>query len=359
LLVVKEQTRTGPVIPKTEDRSAEDDSPLDLPKREWKQALKRTKVELKQDRAGLISAGVAFYWFLAVFPALIAAVGLLDLFNAGPQAISSIERAIRSALPGDAARVIVDALRDTTSQREGTSAAAAIVGIVLALWSASAGMVALQSGLDVAYDVAVERKFIKKRLYALGLILAGGVLGGAAALLIIAGEPIGEWIEANLLGGGVLLIIWTILRWVIALILLTLLIAIFYYFGPNREAPRWTWVTPGGVLATAGWVLASLAFSFYVSNFGPYAETYGSLAGVVVLVMWLYLTALVVLVGAELNAELERQSNFSEPDTKKKESQVEDSVPQSKAGGFKLAGILGVALAFWVAIKKKSSGRTA
>jgi membrane protein len=352
--VQQEQTLTGPIISKTEERSDQDDSPLDLPKREWRQALKRTRAELKQDRAGLISAGVAFYWFLAVFPALISAVGFLDLFNAGPQSIASIERAVRAALPGDAAKVIVEALRDTTSQREGASAAAAIVGVVLSLWSASAGMVAIQSGLDVAYDVESQRKFIKKRLYALGLILAGGLLGGAAATLIVAGEPIGEWIQSRLFGGTVLLVLWTIVRWVLALGLLTLLIAVFYYFGPNRESPRWTWVTPGGVLATLGWVLASLAFSLYVSNFGPYAETYGSLAGVVVLVMWLYLTAMVVLVGGELNAELERQSNFSEPDTAPR-----PIASDSNSRRFKLAGIIGVGLAVWVAIKKLSNGRAA
>jgi membrane protein len=352
--VTQEQTLTGPIIPKTEERAAEDNSPLDLPKREWKQALRRTRAELKQDRAGLISAGVAFYWFLAVFPGLIAAVGFLDLFNAAPQSIASIERAIRSALPGDAAKVIVEALRDTTSQREEASAAAAVVGVLLSLWSASAGMVALQSGLDVAYDVATQRKFIKKRLYALGLILAGGLLGASAATLIIAGEPLGEWIQSRLLGGTVLLVLWTIVRWAIALGLLTVLVAVFYYFGPNRDSPRWTWVTPGGVLATVGWVLASLAFSLYVSNFGPYAETYGSLAGVVVLVMWLYLTAMVVLVGAELNAELERQSNLSEPDTAPRGVNSD-----SKPGRFRLAGILGAVLAVWVAIKKISNERTA
>ncbi|MDQ4145066.1 MAG: YihY/virulence factor BrkB family protein [Actinomycetota bacterium] len=282
-------------------------SPLQLPKRDWKQAAKSTKAEIKQDRVGIISAGVAYYWFLAVFPGLIALVGLLDLLNLGRGAFGTIEQAIRSALPGDAAAVLVDALRDTGQQREGASAIAAIVGIALALWSASAGMVALQTGLDVAYDIEGERKFVRKRLYALMMIVAGGVLGGGAAVLLIAGAPIGAWIDNRVGGSGVLIVVWTAVRWVLALGLLTVLIAMFYFLGPNRESPRWTWVTPGGVVATLIWVAASLVFSFYVSNFGPYAKTYGSLAGVVVLVLWLFLTALAVLVGAELNAELETQ----------------------------------------------------
>lgn len=274
-------------------RPVKEDSPLDLTRHDWRQALRQTRLETKKDRIGLISAGVAFYWFLAVFPALIAAVGVLDLVDAGQEVINSIERSARSALPGDAEEVIVDALKDAGKPREGASAVAAIVGIGLSLWSASAGMVALQSGLDIAYDVDEERKFVKKRLYALLLLLAVGLLGGGAGVLIVGGEPFG---------------IWTIIRWTLGISVLILLVAVFYYLGPNREAPRWTWITPGGILATVGWLASSLGFSLYVSSFGPYAETYGSLAGVVVLVTWLYIIASVVLIGAELNAELERQS---------------------------------------------------
>jgi membrane protein len=137
----------------------------------------------------------------------------------------------------------VDALRDTGSQRQGASAIATIVGIGLALWSASAGMVALQTGLDIAYDVEDERKFVRKRLYALMMIAAGGLLGGGAAILLITGAAIGRWIDANLIGGGAFLVAWTVIRWLVALGLLTVLIALFYYLGPNRDSPRWTWIT--------------------------------------------------------------------------------------------------------------------
>jgi membrane protein len=231
------------------------ESPLDLPQRGWKQALKSTRVEVKQDRVGLVSAGIAYYWFLGVFPGLIALVGLLDLLNMGPNALASVEQAVRSALPGDAANVLVDALRDTGSQRQGASAIATIVGIRLALWSASAGMVALQTGLDIAYDVEDERKFVRKRLYALMMIAAGGLLGGGAAILLITGAAIGRWIDANLIGGGAFLVAWTVIRWLVALGLLTVLIALFYYLGPNRDSPRWTWITPGGVVVTLIWVV--------------------------------------------------------------------------------------------------------
>jgi membrane protein len=334
-------------------------SPADLTKREWKSALKTTSVEIKQDRVGLISAGVAFYWFLAIFPALIAGIGILDLVDAGAEAISSIEEVVESALPGDAATVIVEALKDTGRPRERASAVAVVTGIALALWSASAGMVALQSGLDVAYDVQKERRFVKKRLYAFLLIAAGGVFGGSAAVLIVGGKAIGTWIETNLVGGPALEVGWTFARWIIGLLLITLLIAVFYYLGPNRTPPRWTWITPGGILTTIGWIAASLGFSFYLSSFGSesYAETYGSFAGVIVLVIWLYLSAFVLLTGAELNVELERRRSRK---ASHRTRAIPAMLPEAAKGkrskvGKLLAGVLTIYLAFR---KKPSSDRS-
>lgn len=333
--------------------NTETESPADLSKVEWKLALKGTGVEIKQDRVGLISAGVAFYWFLAIFPAIIAGIGILDLVDADPEAVNSIEEVVESALPGSAADVIVKALEDSGRPRERTSAIAAITGIALALWSASAGMVALQTGLGVAYDVEADRRFVKKRLYAFLLIFAGGVFGGSAAVLIVGGKAVGTWIEANVVGGPSLVIGWTFARWIIGLLLLTLLIAVFYYLGPNRQPPRWTWITPGGILTTSGWVLASLGFSFYVSSFGPSKETYGSLAGVVVLILWLYLSAFVLLVGAELNAELERRRNIKESPMSRSLPPMLPRAPKGKSS--KLGRLLAGALTLYLAFNKRSS----
>ena len=284
------------------------DSPLELQPPDWKASVKRAAKEFKDDRATLTGAGMAFYWFLSVFPAMVALVGLLGLFNASDAAIGSIERAVRSALPGDAATVLVEAVTGANDQSGGSSLLAALLGVALALWSASAGMVGLQMGLNVAYDVTTDRTFLKKRVVAFELLVAMLVLGGVATALIVFGAPLGESLRDNLPFGSAFVVLWTLIRWTLGIAALTGLFATIYYLAPNRESPKWVWVSPGGVLAAGIWLLASLGFSFYVSSFGKYAETYGSLAGVVVLLLWLYLTALAVVLGGELNAELERQS---------------------------------------------------
>lgn len=284
------------------------DSPLDLPPPDWKASLKRASREFKEDRATLTSAGMAFYWFLAVFPAMVAIVGLLGLFNASGAAIETITGAVKQALPGQAAAVLTGAVSSSNQQSGGTSLVATLIGLALAIWSASAGMVGLQMGLDIAYDVEADRTFVKKRLVAFELLAAMLVLGGLATALIVFGAPLGHALRDNLPFGSAFVILWTVIRWALGLSALVGLFATIYYLAPNRETPKWVWVSPGGILATVIWLVASLGFSFYVSSFGKYAQTYGSLAGVVVLLLWLYLTALAVVLGGELNAELERQS---------------------------------------------------
>ena len=281
------------------------DSPLELPPPDWKVSVKRAVKEFKEDRATLTSAGMAFYWFLSIFPAMVAFIGLLGLFNASQTAIDSISDTVKSALPGQASSVLIDAIQ---GREAGGTVVAALVGIALALWSASSGMVGLQMGLDVAYDVTDDRKFLKKRLVALELMAAMLVLGGVATALIVFGAPLGDALRDHLPFGSAFVVLWTVIRWALGLAALVALFATIYYLSPNRETPRWAWVSPGGILAALIWLAASLGFSFYVSSFGKYAETYGSLAGVVVLLLWLYLTALAVVLGGELNAELERQS---------------------------------------------------
>ncbi|HEX2192782.1 MAG TPA: YihY/virulence factor BrkB family protein [Acidimicrobiales bacterium] len=287
----------------TSDGSPTSPAQLDAP--DWKESLKRAVQEFKADRGTLIAAGMGFYWFLAVFPALIAAVGIIGLLNLSESLVTDIKKAIETTLPGSAARTLVDTLDVVTRQSGGSSVVATIIGLVLALWSASSGMVALQAGMDVAYDVEDDRKLVKKRGLALLLIAAAAVLGGIASALIIFGKPLGQGL--GIPDSTPFVVLWTVVRWVLGLATLTVLFAVFYYFGPNREKPHWSWISPGGVVATVIWLLASLAFSFYVSSFSSYNETYGSFSGVVVLLLWLYLSAIAIVVGAEMNAELERQ----------------------------------------------------
>jgi membrane protein len=297
-------------IPSRTEEKGGAQSPLELSAPEWKQTAKRTFKEIKDDRVTMAAAAMAYYWFLAIFPALIAAVGFVGLLNVGPGVIEDLTEGVKSILPGDAGAVLADALVNAERQGEKASLVAAIIGVAVALWSASSAMVALQGGLDVAYDVPSERsrKFVTKRLIAFGLIVATALLGGVASALIVFGEPLGEALRDVLPFGEVFVPVWTALRLIATILAIAILFAIFYYLGPNREAPRWEWISPGGVMGAIIWLLASLAFSFYVSSFGSYGETYGSVAGVALLILWLYLSALAVLVGGELNAELERQA---------------------------------------------------
>jgi membrane protein len=266
------------------------DSPLELDAPDWKATATRTLKEIKDDRVTLAAAGMAYYFLLAVFPAIIAFVGILGLVNADTR---GIERSIKTTVPGTTGDLLVEPIEKTRQTSEGASLVAAVSGIAIALWSASSGMVALQSGLNIAYDVGQDRKFIGKRLVAFVLVIATAALGGVPSPLFTFGDSA----------------FFVVLGWVLTVVAVIVLFSFFYYLGPNREKPSWRWVSAGGLIGALLWIVASLAFGFYVQNFGKsgYAETYGTAAGVIVLILWLFLTSLAVLIGGELNAELERQ----------------------------------------------------
>jgi membrane protein len=270
------------------------DTPLELSQTDWKVTLKRTLKEIKDDRIPFASAAMAYYFFLAIFPALIAVVGIMGLVDADT---SGVIDSVESTLPGESGQAVTEAFREANKPSDATSLTSAILGISIALWSASSGMVALQTGLNVAYDVPHDRKFIGKRLVALLLILATGILGGVPSPLFTFGES------------G----IFTVLGWILTVAAVIVMFSVFYYFAPNRKSPSWHWVSVGGIVGAALWIAVFLGFGFFVENYSNYSKTYGSLAGVIVLVLLLYFTSLAVLVGGELNAELERRGAEQTP----------------------------------------------
>lgn len=298
------------------------DGPLDIGVAGWRRTIRRALTEIKRDRITIIAAGMAFYWFLAIFPLLFAAVGLITLLRITPDAAQAIKDALGTLLPDGAAKVLTSSVTASQTRATGSGLTALLIGIGLALWGASSGMAATQVGLDVAYDVPDDRTFVKKRLMSIVLIFAVLVLGGIAVVLLVFGGPVERYVRDAIGAAESFEWIWPPVRWILSLLSVVTLFALLYFIGPNRRPPNWSWLSPGGILATVIWVAASVFFSVYVSNFGgSYAKTYGALAGVVVLVLWLYITALAILVGAELNGELERERALrAEAETSGKEA---------------------------------------
>ncbi|CAN5744317.1 YihY/virulence factor BrkB family protein [soil metagenome] len=283
--------------------------PTELGGRGFMASVMRALKEMKQDRVTLTAGSLAYYWFLSLFPALIALIGVIVLVQLDPSFVTKLVDAVKTALPGGASTVITDAVKNASQSKSGGTIAA-IIGVALALWSATSGMGALQDGLNIAYDVPEDRNFIAKRLMAIPMLLALLVLGAPAAALLVFRDPLEQTVAKFVpLPDSLFHFLWTAGIIVVALIFVSLMFSALYYLGPKRDNPHWRWVSPGGIIGTLIWLLASFGLSFYISaGLGSYSETYGSLAGVVLLILWLYLTGLALLIGGELNAELERQA---------------------------------------------------
>lgn len=304
----------GEVIPSRSEVQGGPQTPLELGRRGWRDTIKRALKEFTADRCTMTAGSLAYHWFLALFPALIALLALANLIQIGTSTVHHLVNGLGKALPPGASTVFSDAVQSAARHSPSSHASAGalvvvIIGVVVAIWSASSALTALQTGLDIAYDVPKDRKFLAKKLWAIPLMLATVVLGGIAAGLLVFGAPIGSAIASHTsLGGTAFTIIWTVVRWLLTIIAITLLFSVYYYLGPNREAPRWRWVSPGGLIGTIIFLAASVGFSFYVARFGHYGQTYGSFAGVAILIFWLYLVGIAVMLGAEINAESEREA---------------------------------------------------
>jgi membrane protein len=277
--------------------------PKQIPPKGWLQVTKRAWAEAKVDQVPLLAAGVAFFAFLSLFPAMIAAVMVYGLV-ADPATVQRQTEQISQALPEDAASLITDQMEAITSAPQQSLGIGLVVALLAALWAASGGVGQMLTAVNVAYDEDETRGFVKRKALALALTL-GAILFAAVAILLIAVAP--ALLDA-FLPEGVLRWLLEIARWVGLLVAVGVGLALLYRWAPDRDSPRLAWVSVGAAVATVIWLVASLGFSLYVDNFGSYSETYGALAGVVVLMLWLWITAFVVLFGAEINAESEQQT---------------------------------------------------
>ena len=283
------------------------DSPAEIPAAGWKDILWRTSKQVKADSVLMLSGGVAYYALLALFPALIALVSIYGLV-ASPSQVATQLQSMTRALPAQARDLIITQLTALTQKSSAGLGMGAVVSIIAALWSASSGMRWLMTALSVAYDEEETRKFVKLRGTALLLTFAA-VVGGAVALGLLVALPS----VFRVLGlGSTGKMVVSVLRWPLLGALVLTGLAMLYRYGPNRDDPKWRWVTPGSLVATVVWLAASVGFSVYASVFGKFDKTYGALGAVIVLVLWLFLSAFSVLLGAEINAEVERQVSHSQ-----------------------------------------------
>lgn len=277
--------------------------PAELGTTGWKAAAKRVVAELKNDHVTLLAAGVAFKALLAIFPAIIAAISVWGLV-ASPQQMSAQLADFLEIMPDEAATLLEEQMTAVAEGDPGALSIALAASVLVALWSASGGMAGLIEGCNAAYNETDERGFVRKRGLALGLtvgaILFLGVTIGLIAVLppLLSGLGLGAEAELAIRIG----------TWPLLALLVMGALATVYKYGPDRDRPRLRWVSWGAVIATILWLVGSAGFTLYVESFGTFGETYGAVAGIIVLMLWLLLSALVVLLGAEINAELERQT---------------------------------------------------
>ena len=303
-------------------------APNQIPWKGWKQVLRRTFSEMISDRIGLAAAGCAFYATLALFPAISMLVSVYGLaFD--PQTVEPQMRVLKHLLPGPAFSLIADRVHVLVSKDPGTLTISLIVSVLVTLWSSSAGTKSMLAALNMAYDEKETRSFLRFQATALSMTL-GGILGAALTLALLVFLPaLLDFVPEHF---GMALIeaqTQTLIRLgspVLMVLFITLAFSLLYRFGPARQEARWYWVAPGAIVSTVLWLIASAGFSYYVGHVASYDATYGPLGAVIGIMMWFFVTAYVVLLGAELNAELELQTT--------QDSTTGDARPMGSRGAF-------------------------
>jgi membrane protein len=271
----------------------------------WRELGTRTVKEFVADNGLGLAAQLAYYFFFSLFPAILVGIALASFFPL-ERFLDRIVTTLGGVVPGDVITIIQDQIRKIS---DGDNGGILTFGVAVALWSSSAAMMGLIDSLNRAYDLEEARSWWKVRLLAVVLTLALAAFVLVAFALVLLGPTVADHVARVTGLGPAFAWTWKVLQWPVVLALVALGAGLVYYFAPDAEQ-EWVWVTPGAVLTTVLWLLASLGFKYYVTNFGTYTETYGAVGGVMVLLLWFYMSGLVMLFGAELNAEIEHASPY-------------------------------------------------
>ena len=295
--------RDGPGRPGRSDDAGKPESPTKLTKPSWKYVVRKTLREFSDDECTDLAAALTYYSVLALFPALLALVSLLGLFGQAGKTEQLVE-----VLSEMGAGSVADTIKAPLQQLTASSSAglALIIGIAGALWSASGYVGAFGRAMNRVYEVPEGRPFWKLRPLMIVITLAAVILAGLVAIGLVVSGPVARAIGDAIGLGDTAVTIWGIVKWPVLLGLAAVVVAILYYATPNVQQPKFRWISLGAVVAIVTWVIASALFGLYVSQFSNYNKTYGSLAGVIIFLLWLWITNLALLFGAELNAEIER-----------------------------------------------------
>ena len=290
----------GPEDEKAHGRFAR--SPGEIPPKGFRDVALRVKQQAEEDNLFIVAAGIAYYAFLALFPAAAALISIYGLV-ADPDTIQQQFNSLAGILPADAHEL----LKQQIQQIAGRPAAVGwglVLSIVLALWSANSGMTALFKGVNISYDQRLRRSFVRGTALTLAFTM-GAIVIIILSMALIVGLPVtlqrinfAAWLKVLL----------SVVQWAALAMLIIFSLAALYRYAPDRRPPKWRWVTWGSVTSAVLWLIGSWGFSYYVAHFGNYNKTYGSLAAVVILLFWLFLTSFIILLGAEINAEMEHQT---------------------------------------------------
>jgi membrane protein len=285
------------------DEGRAPDDVTDLPKQSWKGVFKRALREFNEDKVTDWAAALTYYGVLSIFPMLLALISLLGLF--GQSATQPLLDNIGSIAPGPGKQIITNAITNL-QKSQGSAGIMFFVGLAAALWSASGYTGAFMRASNDIWDVEEGRpawKTIPLRVGVTGLLL---VLLTISAMAVVLTGPLAQHVGDIVGLGSAAVTAWDIAKWPVLILVVAFMIALLYYAAPNVKHPKFQWVSPGSLMAVVLWIIASAIFAFYVANFGSYSKTYGALGGVIVFLTWLWITNNVILLGAEVNAEIER-----------------------------------------------------